>query len=175
MVRVHAEISFIAALAKPFAVCASACMEDTIRHGKLKTKSNFTNKKERAMKKLLATVTRKSLYLMLSVTFSVAMAASVSALEIPKGKTGDDYVKEAKGHVEGISAAEAKKLKDSTKNVVLRDIRSAKEIETQGAIDGALVMEHGKVIFNIKKKIHDANSPIYIVCKKGGRSALIAQ
>ena len=112
---------------------------------------------------------------MLSVTFSVAMAASVSALEIPKGKTGDDYVKEAKGHVEGISAAEAKKLKDSTKNVVLRDIRSAKEIETQGAIDGALVMEHGKVIFNIKKKIHDANSPIYIVCKKGGRSALIAQ
>jgi rhodanese-related sulfurtransferase len=36
-------------------------------------------------------------------------------------------------------------------------------------------MEHGKVIFNIKKKVHDANSRLLVICKKGGRSALIAQ
>jgi rhodanese-related sulfurtransferase len=36
-------------------------------------------------------------------------------------------------------------------------------------------MQHGKVIFNIKKKVHDANSPLLVICKKGKRSALIAQ
>jgi rhodanese-related sulfurtransferase len=157
-----------------FAVCASAGMEDTIRHGKLKTKSNFSNRKERAMKKLLTTVTRKSLCLMLSVAFSVALAASVSAVEIPKGKTGDDYVKEAKGHVEGISAAEAKKLKDSTNNIVLLDIRSFEEFKQDGWIKGRTVLPHGLVIFKIREIVPNKDVPIIVYCKKGKRSALIA-
>ena len=92
------------------------------------------------MKKLLIAVTRKSLCLILGVSFVVALAASVSAVDIPKGKTGDDYVKEAKGHVEAISAKEAKKLKDSNNNVVFLDIRSFAEFKEHGWIKGRTVL-----------------------------------
>lgn len=104
----------------------------------------------------------------------IAKEAVVPKGDIPTGKSAGDFVCEADKVVKSVTPSEAKQ-KMGSKNAFLIDIRSAKEIETQGAIDGALVMEHGKVIFNIKKKVHDANSPLFIVCKKGGRSALIAQ
>ena len=104
----------------------------------------------------------------------IAERAVVPKGDMPTGKSAEDFVADADKVVKSASPSEAKQQMGA-KNVFLLDIRSAKEIETQGAIDGALLMEHGKVIFNIKKKIHDANSPIFIVCKKGGRSALIAQ
>ena len=88
------------------------------------------------MKNLPNTVTRGSLCLMLSVAFIVTLVASVSAVEIPNGKTGDDYVKEAKAHVEGISAEGAKKLKDNNHNVVFLDIRSFAEFKEHGWIKG---------------------------------------
>jgi rhodanese-related sulfurtransferase len=126
------------------------------------------------MKKLLTAVTKKSLCLILSVSLSIALAASVSAIEIPKGKTGDDYVKEAKAHVKGISAEEAKKLKDSTNNVVLLDIRSFAEFKQHGWIQGRTVLPHGMVIFNIREIVPNKNVPIIVYCKKGKRSALVA-
>ena len=104
----------------------------------------------------------------------IAKEAVVPKGDMPTGKSAADFVGEADKVVKAVSPSEAKE-KMGAKKAFLLDIRSEKEIETQGAIDGALVMEHGKVIFNIKKKVHDANSPLFIVCKKGGRSALIAQ
>lgn len=125
------------------------------------------------MKKLLTTVTKKSLCLILSVSFVIALAASVSAIEIPKGKTGDDYVKEAKANVKGISAEEAKQLMDSTDNVVLLDIRSFAEFKKHGWIEGRTVLPHGMVMFNIRKIVPNKGVPIIVYCKKGKRSALI--
>jgi len=73
-------MSFIAVLATALLMCARAFAEDAIRHGKVKTKGNFTNRKERAMNKLLTTVTKKGLCLVLSVSFVIVLAASVSAV-----------------------------------------------------------------------------------------------
>ena len=126
------------------------------------------------MKKLLTIVTKKSLCLVLSVSFVIALTASVSAIEIPKGKTGDDFAKEAKAHVEGISVEEAKKLMDSTDNAVLLDIRSFTEFKKHGWIEGRTVLPHGMVIFNIRKIVPNKTVPIIVYCKKGKRSALIA-
>ena len=125
------------------------------------------------MKKLLTTLTKKSLCLVMSVSFVIALAASVSAIEIPKGKTGDDYVKEAKAHVKGIPAEEAKKLMDSTDNVVLLDIRSFAEFKKHGWIEGRTVLPHGMVMFKIRKIVPDKAVPIIVYCKKGKRSSLV--
>jgi rhodanese-related sulfurtransferase len=125
------------------------------------------------MNKLLTAVTKKGLCLVLSVSFVIALTASVSAVEIPKGKTGDDYVKEAKAHVKGISVEEAKKLMDSTNNVVLLDIRSFEEFKQNGWIEGRTILPHGMVIFNIREIVPNKTVPIIVYCKKGKRSALV--
>ena len=126
------------------------------------------------MNKIVTAVTKKSLCLVLSVSLVIALAASVSAIEIPKGKTGDDYVKAAKAYVKGISAEAAKKLMDSTDNRVLLDIRSFAEFKQHGWIEGRTVIPHGMVIFNIRKIVPDKSVPIIVYCKKGKRSVLIA-
>jgi rhodanese-related sulfurtransferase len=126
------------------------------------------------MNKLLTVVTKKGLCLILSVSFVIALAASASAFEVPKGKTGDDYVKVAKAHVKGISAEEAKKVMDSTSNVVLLDIRTFAEFKKHGWIEGRTVLPHGMVIFKIREIVPNKNVPIIVYCKKGKRSALIA-
>ena len=126
------------------------------------------------MNKIVTAVTKKSLCLVLSVSFVIALAVSVSAIEIPKGKTGDDYVKVAKAHVKGISVEEAKKVMDSTDNAVLLDIRAFAEFKQHGWIEGRTVLPHGMVIFNIRKIVPNKNVPIIVYCKKGKRSALVA-
>jgi len=117
---------------------------------------------------------RKGLPAVSSGISKIAEEAVVPEGDMPTGKSAADFVAEANKMVKAISPSEAKQ-KMGAKNAFLLDIRSAQEMESQGAIDGVLVMEHGKVIFNIKKKVHDANSPLLVICKKGGRSALIAQ
>ena len=126
------------------------------------------------MNKIVTAVTKKSLCLVLGMSLVIALAASVSAFEIPKGKTGDDYVNVAKAHVKGISAEEAKKVMDSTKNRVLLDIRSFEEFKQNGWIEGRTILPHGMVIFNIRKIVPNKNVPIIVYCKKGKRSVLIA-
>lgn len=104
----------------------------------------------------------------------IAEDAVVPRGDLPTGKSAADFVAEANKAVRALNPTEAKQRSEAP-NAVILDIRTAEEIGSQGAIGGAMVMEHGKVIFNIKKKVHDANSPIVVVCEKGGRSALIAQ
>jgi rhodanese-related sulfurtransferase len=117
---------------------------------------------------------RKGLPVEKSGDSKVAEAPVVPEGKMPAGKSADDFVAEANRVVKAVSPSDAKQMMDA-KDAVLLDIRSAQEIESLGAIDGALVMEHGKVVFNIKKKVHDANKPLLVFCKKGKRSALIAQ
>ncbi len=117
---------------------------------------------------------RKGLPVEKSGNSKIAEAPVVPKGKMPAGKSADDFVAEANRAVKAVSPSDAKQMMGA-KDAVLLDIRSAQEIESQGAIDGALVMEHGKVVFNIKKKVHDANKTLLVICKKGSRSALVAQ
>ena len=125
------------------------------------------------MKKQFIALTKKSFYLVLSAAFVISVAASASAVTIPTGKSGDDYVNEAKGHIKGISVDEAKKIMESTPNVVLLDIRSFEEFKEHGWIEGRTVLPHGMVIFKIKEIVPNKSVPIIVYCKKGKRSALV--
>ncbi len=126
------------------------------------------------MNKLTTTLTKRSLCLVLSVSLILALTATVFAIEVPQGKTGEDFVNEAKAHVQGISPEETKKLLDGTNNAVLLDIRSFTEFEEHGWIPSRTVLPHGTVIFNITKIVPNKDVPIITYCKKGKRSALIA-
>ena len=126
------------------------------------------------MNKLITALTKRSLCLILSVSLVFALAASVFAIEVPKGKTGEDFVNEARAHVQGISPEEAKKLLDGTDNAVLLDIRSFAEFKEHGWIPGRTVLPHGMVIFKITKVVPNKDVPIIVYCKKGKRSALVA-
>ena len=125
------------------------------------------------MKKQFIALTKKSFYLVLSAAFVISLAASASAVTIPTGKSGDDYVNEAKAHIKGISVDEAKKIMESTPNVVLLDIRSFEEFKEHGWIEGRTVLPHGMVIFKIKEIVPNKSVPIIVYCKKGKRSALV--
>jgi len=126
------------------------------------------------MNELLNKFGKKGLCLILCMSFVLILTASVSAIDIPAGKTGDDYVKEAKAHVQAISVEETKKLMDSNDNVVLLDIRSFPEFEEHGWIEGRTVLPHGMVIFKIREIVPNKNVPIIVYCKKGKRSTLVA-
>ncbi len=162
--------AFTAELAMGLLICISAFVQDTM----VKIKSNLINQKEKAMNKLLAAVMKKRLSLVLSVSLILILAASVFAIEIPKGKTGNDYANEAKSHVRGISAEETKELMDRNDHVVLLDIRSFAEFKEHGWIPGRTVLPHGMVIFKIKKIVPNKDVPIIAYCKKGKRSAMVA-
>jgi rhodanese-related sulfurtransferase len=90
-------------------------------------------------------------------------------------KIAEKFVEEANKVVDAKKPEEAKKWLTEKSDCVLLDVRTEQEIKEQGAIEGALVMEYGKVPFNITKKVHNADAPFLVVCKQGGRSALIAK
>jgi len=125
------------------------------------------------MIKVKNSVTKRCLCLFLSVGFIISLAVTVSAITIPTGKTGDDYVKEAKKHITGISTDEAKTLVDSNSGMVLLDIRSFQEFKTHGWIKGRTVLPHGMVVFKIRDIVPNKSAPVIVYCKKGKRSALV--
>ena len=97
-------------------------------------------------------------------------------IDMPQGKTPEDFIREAKVAVgAGISPQEAKRRKDSNPKTVILDVATPREHALIGKIGGSLLFEQGKVAFNIKKKIHDANTPIIITCPGGNRALLTAK
>ena len=125
------------------------------------------------MNRLLTAVLKKRLCLILSVNLIIALAASVSAIEIPKGKTGNDFVAEAKAHVQSISQEEAKRIMNTDDNAVLLDIRSFAEFKKDGWIPGRTVMPHGMVVLEIRKIIPNKDVPIIVYSKKDKKSAMV--
>ncbi len=117
---------------------------------------------------------RKGLPLITSGVSKIANKAAAPKGEMPTGKRAADFVAEANRAVKAVGPREAKRMLDN-KGGVLLDIRSAQEIESQGGLAGALIMEQGMVVFIIAKKVHDANTPIIVVCRRGKRSAIVAQ
>ncbi len=126
------------------------------------------------MNRLLTGVIKKKLPLVLIVSLVFALAAPVFAIEIPHGKTGSDFVREAKAQVKGISSEETKRILDSDNSVVLIDIRSREEIKRYGGISGELVVPHGLVIYVMKRLVPDKDVHIIIFAQKDKRSAMIA-
>lgn len=61
-------------------------------------------------------------------------------------------------------------------DVCLVDVREPNEF-SQGAIEGMVNMPRGLLEFQIAahSKLQDENTPIYLICRSGGRSALAAQ
>ena len=95
-------------------------------------------------------------------------------IDLPTGKTADDFLREAKSKAKGISPQEAKRIIDSNPEVVILDVKTQVEDAIMGWIKGSLRMEAGKVPFNIKKKVHNALTPIIVNCGTGKRALLVA-
>ena len=126
------------------------------------------------MNRQLTCVIKKKLPLVLIVSLVFSLAATVFAIEIPNGKTGSDFVREAKEMVKGISSEETKRILDNSNSVVLIDIRSREEIKRYGGISGELVVPHGLVIYVMRRLVPDKDAPIIIMAQKDKRSAMIA-
>ena len=126
------------------------------------------------MNRLLTGVIKKKLTLVLIVSLVFALSAPVFAIEIPHGKTGSDFVREAKAQVKGVSSEETKRILDSGNSVVLIDIRSREEIKRYGGISGELVVPHGLVIYVMRRLVPDKDILVIIMAQKDKRSAMIA-
>ncbi len=108
--------------------------------------------------------------------YPVVMSAYMGKIKMPAGKTPEDFLREARGMVgEGISPIEASRRRDSDPNTMILDVATRREHGLLGKIEGSLIMDAGKVAFNIKKKVHDANVPIITTCTAGKRGLLTAK
>ncbi|GEM_PF-400123 len=97
-------------------------------------------------------------------------------IDLPQGKTPEEFLKEAEAVAgEGITPLEAKKRMDADPNTVILDVATPIEHTLLGKIEGSLLLEQGKVPFNIKKKVHDARTPIIVTCSSGKRALLTAK
>ena len=108
--------------------------------------------------------------------YPVVMSPYYSKIDLPRGKTPEEFLKEAETFAgEGITPLEAKKRMDTDSNIVILDVSTRIEHTLLGKIEGSLLLEKGRVPFNIKKKVHDARTPIIVVCSTGKRSLLTAK
>lgn len=111
-----------------------------------------------------------------SAGYPIIMCPYYGRIALPTGKTPEDFIRAAKAVAGvGVSPVEAKRRKDSAPDTIILDVALAREHALLGKIEGSLLMEHGKVAFNIKKKIHNANTPIIVICSSGKRAMLITQ
>ena len=56
-------------------------------------------------------------------------------------------------------------------NAVLLDVRRADEFNT-GHIDGAVLVPHDTIVENVGAIVPDKNTPVYVYCRSGRRSAI---
>jgi len=108
--------------------------------------------------------------------YPVVISPYYYKIDIPRGKTPEEFLKEAEVIAgEGITPLEAKERKERDPNTVILDVATPIEHVLLGKIEGALLLEQGKVPFSIKKKVHDARTPIIVTCSSGKRALLTAK
>ena len=108
--------------------------------------------------------------------YPVVISPYYYKIDIPQGKTPEEFLKEAEVAVgKGITPLEAKERIDKDPNTVILDVATPIEHTLLGKIEGSLLLEQGKVPFNIKKKVHDARTPIIVTCSTGKRAILVAK
>ncbi|MGB1248779.1 MAG: rhodanese-like domain-containing protein [Chitinophagales bacterium] len=76
---------------------------------------------------------------------------------------------------ERVTVAEFSAKMEELDNEILLDVRTAKEIEMYGKIEGAIHFDFYEDGFNDKVAELDATKPILVYCWSGGRSADAAQ
>jgi len=108
--------------------------------------------------------------------YPVVISPYYYKIDLPQGKTPEDFLKEAEAVVgKGITPLEAKERIDKDPNTVILDVSTPIEHTLLGKIEGSLLLEQGEVPFNIKKKVHDARTPIIVTCSTGKRAILVAK
>ncbi len=95
-------------------------------------------------------------------------------VEVARGKSGNDFVKEAKEHVQEISKEEAKRIYDTDKTTLFIDVRPHSEYIEHGYISRRLDLPAGKLIFDARMRMPNKDTPLITYCKKGKRSAIAA-
>ncbi len=75
---------------------------------------------------------------------------------------------------EKISAREAKKMLEETKDIILLDVRTLEEYEA-GHIEGAILLPDYDVEEKAELLLEDKKATILIYCRSGRRSALAAK
>ncbi|OQX85383.1 MAG: hypothetical protein B6D55_07520 [Candidatus Omnitrophica bacterium 4484_70.2] len=108
--------------------------------------------------------------------YPVVISPYYYKIDLPQGKTPEEFLKEAEAVAgEGITPLEAKRRMDRDPNTVILDVSTPIEHTLLGKIEGSLLLEQGEVPFNIKKKVHDARTPIIVTCSTGKRAILVAK
>ena len=108
--------------------------------------------------------------------YPIMYSSFVGTIDMPLGKTPEEFLKESEAVAgEGITPFEAKKRVDTNPNTVILDVATPIEHTLLGKIEGSLLLEEGRVPLNIKKKVHDARTPIIVVCSTGKRAILTAK
>jgi len=108
--------------------------------------------------------------------YPIMYSSLVGTIDMPQGKTPEEFLKEAEAVAgEGITPLEAKERIDKDPNTVILDVATPIEHTLLGKIEGSLLLEQGRVPFNIKKKVHDARTPIIVTCSTGKRAILVAK
>lgn len=83
-------------------------------------------------------------------------------------------VREAKGHIREIGAAELGPLQKADASLVLVDVREDNEWE-KSRIPGAIHVGRGVLESRIESRIQQKSTPIVVYCHSGARSAVAAE
>ncbi len=78
------------------------------------------------------------------------------------------------GYVQKITGAEAKKIMDEDKNVIIVDVRTLEEYQT-GYISGATLIPLDEISNTAESKLTNKNATILVYCRSGRRSEIAAQ
>lgn len=78
------------------------------------------------------------------------------------------------GHVDYISAIEAKQLMDSSEDYIILDTRTQEEYN-ESHIPDAILIPYDKIEENAKEMLPDKDSLIFVYCRTGRRSKIAAE
>ena len=77
------------------------------------------------------------------------------------------------GVLDGCLASRGEKMK-LPDNAVLLDVRRADEFNA-GHIDGAVLVPHDTIVEKVGAIVPDKNTPVYVYCRSGRRSAIAVE
>lgn len=111
---------------------------------------------------------------------SILLLLCVGAADAQDVKRLADYMAEAKAAVDGISARESMRLRQ-TEEIVFVDIRDSAEVKRAGKVVGAVHVPRGMLEFyidpdsSLHNRLFSSDKKIVFYCATGGRSLLAAK
>lgn len=108
---------------------------------------------------------KKIWYILMAL--ALVIAGSVQAMK-------EEAPLDPQGRAERISAQAAVEQMEALEEYVLLDVRTAEEYEA-GHIQGALLIPEQELAVKAPEMLPDLETPIFVYCRSGRRSALAAQ